>query len=134
MIRTESNAAIAGMSFVARCRIISDLSRVKLSLAVAFSAVAGFVSVSHTLSWKVLGPFLGVALLSAAASAFNQLQERELDAVMERTRFRPLITAKVSKGQALIFAFIASLAGFAILFFVTTPLAALIGEIGRAHV
>jgi heme o synthase len=115
------------LSFLGRCRTISDLSRVKLSVAVALSAVAGFVAVSHAISWGLLGTFAGVALLSAAASAFNQLQEMDLDAVMDRTRFRPLLTGCISRREALIFGIGAALAGFAVLYFRTTHAAALLG-------
>jgi protoheme IX farnesyltransferase len=108
-------------------RTLAELSRVKLSFAVALSAVAGFVPVCHSLSWGLLAAFAGVALLSAAASAFNQIQEMDLDALMERTRFRPLLTEQASPGQALVFAIGSALAGLAILFFYTTPLASLLG-------
>jgi heme o synthase len=124
--------ADAGVSLVARFRALAALSRVKLSLAVAGTAVAGFVSVSHLLTWRTLVTFAGVALLSAAASAFNQLQERGLDAAMERTRLRPLITRQISPSLALAFAIGSALAGFAILFFYTTPLATLLGGFSLA--
>jgi heme o synthase len=121
------NRAMANASFIGHCRSLAALSRVKLSLAVAFSGIAGFVSVFHTFSWKALSTFAGVALLSAGASAFNQVQEKDLDAIMERTRFRPLLTKQVSPGMALLFAIGSTLSGLAILFFGTTPLAALLG-------
>jgi protoheme IX farnesyltransferase len=111
----------------ARLGALAALSRVTLSLAVAFSSFAGFVSVFHAVSSRAIGTFAGVALLSAAASAVNQIQEKSLDAVMDRTRMRPLLTRHVSPVQALIFALCSTLAGLATLFFYTTPLAALLG-------
>jgi heme o synthase len=111
---------------------LAALVRVNLSLAVAVSAVAGFVCVSHTLSWKALSAFAGVGLLAAAASALNQIQEKDLDGRMERTRNRPLPLGIISIRQALAAASILGIAGWALLFFGTTPLASLLGVCASA--
>ena len=108
-------------------RALAALSRVNLSLAVAASAAAGFVCVSHALSWKALAAFAGIALLAAAASALNQIQEKDLDGRMERTRNRPLPAQRITVRWALAAALLLGIAGCALLFFCTTPLAALLG-------
>lgn len=89
------------------------LSLVKpiLSLAVAFSSAAGFIFFSHHFSFAVLSCAAGVFLLAAGAAALNQYQEREQDALMERTRNRPLPSGKVSPRNALIIAAALALAG-----------------------
>jgi heme o synthase len=121
------NEALAAFPCIPYCRAIAVLTRVRLSLAVAACAVAGFLSVRHSLSWGILCTFSGVALLSAAASALNQVQEKDLDAFMERTRRRPLPSGQLSRGQALLFATVSGTGGFALLFSGTTPAAALLG-------
>ena len=46
---------------------------------------------------------VGTALLSGGASALNQYRERDFDALMERTRARPLPSGRVLPAEALLF-------------------------------
>ncbi len=103
------------------------LTRLRLSLVIAFSAIVGYVCAGHEISWKLTIVFVGVALLSAGASAFNQVQEKDLDARMERTQDRPLPTGKWSVRQALYIAILLSTSGFFLLVFWTNFLAAMLG-------
>jgi protoheme IX farnesyltransferase len=114
---------MAAFSFKA----MASLTRVRLSLVVASFAAAGYFSVNHSLSRGVLFTFSGVALLSAAASVLNQIQEKDLDALMERTKNRPLQLKRFTVRQAFLAALILGCAGSVILFFGTTPVAALLG-------
>jgi protoheme IX farnesyltransferase len=70
---------------------------------------------------------LGIALAAAAANALNCYVERERDALMERTRTRPLPAAKLTPGAALRFG--VGLAGVstALLFAVGGSVAAALG-------
>jgi heme o synthase len=63
------------------------------------------------LSWVLLG----IAGAAAAASVFNMYVERGRDALMERTRSRPLPTARMAPGSALRFGLLLSLISTAIL-------------------
>jgi Polyprenyltransferase (cytochrome oxidase assembly factor) len=99
---------------------IPALVRCKLSLAVASTALTGFVYVSHAFTWQSLSVFMGVFLLSGAASAINQIQERNVDRLMERTRRRPLPSNQFTVCQALIVAQAFGSAGLFLLFLKTT--------------
>jgi protoheme IX farnesyltransferase len=103
------------------------LIRVKLSLAVAFSILPVFVLAARALDWRAATTFLGVFLLAAAASAFNQVQERERDALMARTADRPLPAGRLRPKTALITAAALGTAGFFILLFGAGLVPALIG-------
>jgi protoheme IX farnesyltransferase len=63
----------------------------------------GFPIVLHTL--------LGTVLATAGALALNQYIERRVDAVMERTRSRPLPSGRLAPRQALLFGLLLVLAG-----------------------
>jgi heme o synthase len=99
------------------------LLRFKLSLSVAFSALAGSVYVCHSFTVQALTVFGGVFLCACAASALNQYQERRLDSLMGRTKNRPLPQGHISGRNALLTTFIAGLSGLTLLFFMTPPLA-----------
>src|SRR5204862_1543887 len=57
----------------------------------------------------------GTALVAAGAAVLNQLYERDTDALMRRTRLRPLPAGRVSPADARLFGLALSLAGLALL-------------------
>lgn len=79
-------------------RDIWSLIRPGISLAVGLSSVAGYAMSAGDLSGGG-SLFAGTFALSAAVSVLNQIQERDRDARMERTRLRPLADGRMSAGQ-----------------------------------
>src|SRR5213593_3694717 len=55
----------------------------------------------------------GTALVAGGAAVLNQLYERDTDALMRRTRLRPLPDGRVTPGEAQVFGFALSIAGVA---------------------
>jgi protoheme IX farnesyltransferase len=70
----------------------------------------------------LLNATIGIALASGAAAAFNCLIEQKIDAVMARTRARPLPTGQVTSLQTAVFATLVGALGLAILYFNVNPL------------
>lgn len=98
-----------------------------MSAAISFSAVAGYVFCSHELAWGAITVFIGVLLLAGAATTLNQYQEREFDALMTRTKDRPLPSGQMKPSHALLLAIILGISGTLVLYFFTTPLTAGLG-------
>ena len=67
---------------------------------------------------------LGTALVAGGTNALNQLRERDVDGVMNRTRGRPLPSGRLSPRAAGVFAGVISLAGVAYLAWVVNLLTA----------
>ncbi len=67
---------------------------------------------------------LATALVAGGSAAFNQVIERNVDALMDRTRRRPVAAGRLSPREALVFASILSIAGLVWLALATTLLAA----------
>jgi protoheme IX farnesyltransferase len=65
---------------------------------------------------------LGIALVAGAAAAFNCLVEQRIDALMTRTRRRPLPSGAISSLQSLVFAGVIGGAGLIILYRLVNPL------------
>ncbi len=82
-------------------RSFFQLIRFKVSLAVTFSAFAAEVISSGHIYIYLLFPALGIFLLASGASALNQFQERIFDSRMDRTKNRPLPSAKMKPAMAL---------------------------------
>lgn len=76
--------------------------------------------------WLVLATLCGGALSAGSANAFNCYLDRDIDAVMHRTKNRPLVTGELSPREALVFAFATGIASIAILWVFTNWLAAVL--------
>ena len=78
-------------------------------------------------SWTLTAITLaGGTLAAGGANAINMYVDRDIDALMERTRDRPLVTGVIEPGHALAFAFALEVAAFAILWWGANPLAAVL--------
>src|SRR5690348_17660846 len=64
-----------------------------------------FLAVPGMPPWdKLLFGTVGIGLAASAAAAVNHLLDQRVDAVMFRTRHRPLPTGQLTERQALLFA------------------------------
>ena len=75
---------------------------------------------------------IGTALICGSANTINMVWDQDIDAVMERTADRPLVTGSIEPTHALIFSGTIGLAAVLILTFLVNPLAALMGIAGHA--
>ncbi len=112
--------------------IISDfkqLAKVGLSLSVVFSSIAGYLLAVETVNYFTLFLLaLGGFFMVAASNAFNQIIEKDTDAIMKRTQNRPLPTGRMSVNVALTIAILFTILGLAILYSIN-PKSALFGAI-----
>src|SRR5437879_4858870 len=65
---------------------------------------------------------IGIALVAGAAAAINCLLEQKIDALMARTRARPLPMGQIHSAEALAFAVVIGTAGLALLYSLVNPL------------
>ena len=65
---------------------------------------------------------IGIALVAGAAAAINCLVEQKIDAIMARTRARPLPMGQVNSVETLAFAGVVGGAGLALLYVLVNPL------------
>ncbi|KAI1314012.1 UbiA prenyltransferase family-domain-containing protein [Xylaria venustula] len=128
-------------SFRRQLSLYLSLSKPRLTVLVVLTAMApyalypvpDFLSPTIGLDTPSLSPltlaFLttGTALCSASANAFNMLYETRWDAMMSRTRNRPLVRGLLSQHKALAFACLAALFGVGSLYFGVNPTVAFLG-------
>lgn len=100
--------------------VISDfkeLTKIRLSFSVVFSSIAGYLLAVTTIDYiTLLLLALGGFFMVGASNAFNQVIEKDADALMKRTMNRPLPTGRMSVTTALIIAFSFTIFGIAILY------------------
>jgi protoheme IX farnesyltransferase len=101
-----------------RLRQFFALTKPRVVSLIVFTAVIGMFLATPALpplSAVIFGT-LGIALVAGAAAAINCLVEQKIDAVMVRTRARPLPRGDLSSAQALIFATVVGGAGLLVLY------------------
>ena len=103
----------------------SILCRTPISLFAACSALTGYLLAPSPDPVRAAFLAPGILLLASGASALNQYQERDVDALMERTRLRPLPAGTMTIRTALVATLLLLAAGLLLLTLVSTVVAAL---------
>src|SRR5262245_9999662 len=118
----QPRAASAGALPAAR-RFL-QLTKPRVVSLIVFTAVIGMFLASPTLPPLAARWFgtIGVALSAGAAAAINCLVEHKLDALMGRTRGRPLPMKELTCAQSLLFAVLIGAAGLSMLYVLVNPL------------
>jgi protoheme IX farnesyltransferase len=108
---------------------LKQLTKVGLSLSVVFSSVAGYLLAVDIINFTTLLLLaLGGFFMVGASNAFNQIIEKDTDAIMQRTKDRPLPTNRMSVNFALTIAILLTILGISILYSIN-PKTALFGAI-----
>ena len=101
-----------------------QLTKVRLALSVVFSSIAGYLLAADVpvLTDMILLAFGGYFMVGAS-NAFNQVIEKDLDALMNRTKNRPLPSGRMSVQSALVIAGILTILGLLVLCTINTKTA-----------
>jgi len=105
------------------------LTKHRLSLSVVFSSLAGYMLGAQQfelLTFALL--FVGGYAMVGASNAFNQIIEKDLDALMKRTQNRPLPSGRMTMSTAWVTAVILTLIGLALLYIIN-PTTAFFGGV-----
>jgi len=106
-----------------------QLTKVGLSVSVVFTAITGYLLATDIVDYNtILLLAIGGYLMVGASNAFNQVIEKDIDALMQRTKNRPLPSGRMKSSTALIIATIFTIFGIAILYSIN-PKCALFGAI-----
>ena len=105
-----------------------ELTKPRITMMVVFTALVGFVTATPTSPWTglLLAALVGTGLVAGGASALNQVLERDTDALMHRTRTRPIPAGRIRPVEAGLFGALLTLAGLAVLVARSGSLAALV--------
>ncbi len=122
----------ASITSISKALIISDfkeITKMRLSLSVVFSSLAGYLLGAETVSFYVLILLaFGGYFMVGASNAFNQIIEKDLDALMNRTKNRPIPSGRMSVKSAFILASVFTVLGITILYIIN-PQTAMFGAI-----
>jgi protoheme IX farnesyltransferase len=93
-----------------------ELTKPRITVFILMSTAVGFLcgtrAASHWNLITLLHTVIGTALIASGTAALNQWYEREADAMMNRTKSRPIPSGRLTAFQALCFGVSLSIAGF----------------------
>ncbi len=127
----ERNAEIAAQPVVLKKNsLIGDylqLFKVRVTTLIVVTAWTGFYmsaakSGISSLSWTLLNALLGIGVTCAGSAALNEVLEYKIDALMRRTRNRPLPAGRMSLATGLTAGILATILGPVYLVFTTNAL------------
>ncbi|NBT87310.1 MAG: protoheme IX farnesyltransferase [Flavobacteriaceae bacterium] len=109
--------------------LFKEITKFRLSISVLFSSVAGYFLGAEFIRLDVLALLIiGGYCMVGASNVFNQIIERDLDALMERTKLRPLPAGHMTVNRALALGLILTLIGLTALYWIN-PKTAMFGAI-----
>ena len=98
-------------------KILADLTKLRITLFVTLTTAVGFIAAAGELNSAFIAPVVGILILACGSAIVNHIQERNTDALMNRTRGRPIPSGKISVKSATIIALILICTGTLILYF-----------------
>lgn len=108
--------------------IIQDyysLCKPKVVLLMLLTSWVGMILASERMQWKIyILATIGIALSGAAAAVINHLIDRQIDAKMKRTLYRPIASGRIQPIHAFLFACCLGTVGLTLLFFEVNRLSA----------
>lgn len=109
-----------------------EITKARLAISVVFSSIAGYLL--GVLDFQSLNGLVFLKLtiggycMVGASNAFNQVIEKKLDALMDRTKNRPIPSGRMSSNTALIIASLLTIIGIVLLYTIN-PKTAMFGAI-----
>ena len=124
-----ASTAKSSLSIANTVKDFKAVTKMGLSLSVVFSSIAGYLLGAETVSFTVLILLtFGGYFMVGASNVFNQIIERDYDALMERTKDRPIPAGRMSVRTAFILASVLTIMGIVILYSIN-PQTAMFGAI-----
>ena len=100
-----------------RSRVFLTLTKARLSFSVVFSTIAGYILATDIINYfDIMSLLVGGYCMVGASNSFNQIIEKDKDALMDRTKSRPLPTKNISTSNAFWISVSLTIIGLSILY------------------
>ena len=107
--------------------ILFELTKIRITLFVMITSGFGFILGKGNLSSQIILPIFAVFLLACGSASINQIQERKTDALMNRTKNRPLPSGRIKLKTAIAISIILILVGSILLIISSGKIALILG-------
>lgn len=108
-------------------KMFSELTKFRITALVSFTTGLGYILAADGLSFTMFFAIAGIFLLAAASSSLNHWQEKDTDALMDRTKFRPIPSGRIEPALALYVSLGLLVCGSVLLLFTTNFTTFLVG-------
>ncbi len=121
----NTTASHIEISASVKARAYYELLKPRLSFLVVFSSGFGYALANQSvLNWgSFLAFLLGGFLVSGSSVTINQIIEQKYDAIMNRTKNRPIPSGRISESEATWFSILTGVAGLGLMLLSTNALA-----------
>lgn len=96
--------------------VFVDLIKLKVTLLVTLTTLTGYLLFSSVFTLQCLYAILGIFILASGSAALNQIQEKDFDKVMPRTKNRPIPSNKINVNSAILISVFLILFGSVVLY------------------
>ncbi len=131
VVTREIEESQTTLSIREKVRAYAEFGKLRLSSLVVFSAIISYLLATQaggTFSWiEFAALFIGGFLVTASSNGFNQVIERDLDKIMNRTKDRPIPTGRMTAKEGIVVASVFGLIGLAVLWIYLNPLSFVLG-------
>lgn len=129
IIKLHLSGIKTSVNFSSLVSDFKEITKIRLSVSVVFSSIAGYLLGAETISFvTIMLLMFGGYFMVGASNAYNQIIERDLDALMDRTKNRPIPAGRMSVNVAFIIATSFTILGL-ITLYVINPKTAMYGAI-----
>jgi len=130
LLAENINTVETPITAMSKIRDYAQFVKLRLASLVVMSAAISFVIGSQEVNWgKMLLLILGGFLVTGASNGFNQIIEKNLDKLMDRTQNRPLPQERMSVNESFILASLMGISGVIILWVYMNPLSGILGTL-----
>ncbi|TVR79432.1 MAG: protoheme IX farnesyltransferase [Chitinophagaceae bacterium] len=105
------------------------MTKMRLTSSVVLSSIIGYLFAGGSFSFQIVWFIIAGFLVTASANSINQILEKDLDRLMNRTKNRPLPTGRLSVPESTLFAGLTGVAGLTLLYVLFSPLAGMLGAL-----
>ena len=100
-----------------KSKVFLALTKARLSFSVVFSTIAGYLIAVESIDFsEIILLLIGGYCMVGASNSFNQIIEKDKDALMDRTKSRPIPTKKITTSNAFLISISLTIVGLFILF------------------
>lgn len=110
-----------------KLKLFLELNKVRITFAVTLTMLAGYALAKNAIDTGVILPMVGIFILACGAAALNHYQDKDRDALMQRTMNRPIPSGKISGRAVLVISFVEIILGTYLIYLGSGFLAAQLG-------
>jgi protoheme IX farnesyltransferase len=98
-------------------KILAELTKLRITSFVTLTTAVGFIAAAGELNSRFVAPVVGILILACGSAIVNHIQERNTDALMNRTKGRPIPSGEITVKSATLLALLLICSGSIILYF-----------------